>query len=206
MSTPKPIRGARFLKFRCTDCGNCCTDTIVPITDHDVRRLIEPGRPAETFINFYPRREFDDRAPELAWIHLEEGRRVMALKKQPGSEACHFLKELRCSAYEQRPITCRVFPYQVEFDAKGKVNRFYISQAVPCPYQLDGKVNLPQVVRDWDLDDEQDLEYSLKVEEFNALPRPRTRHAFLQFLGLASPNPALRMPEPEPKALSRRRP
>jgi len=185
MSTPKPVRGAQYLKFRCTDCGNCCTDTIVPVSDADVARLAQgTGLAAEDFVNFYKRSDFDDDADELAWIKLEEGVRAMGLRKAEGRDACGFLKDLRCSVYEHRPITCRIYPHNLRFDAKGAITRVFLSEGVPCPYELDARVNKAELVKNWHLDDRQDEAFHARVRAFNEGPGPRSRADFFSFLGL----------------------
>jgi Fe-S-cluster containining protein len=195
MSTPKPVRGARLFKFRCTDCGNCCTDTIVPVTEADVLRLMKgTGLPALEFIDFFERSDFDDDADDLGWVKLDEGLRAMALRKAEGQEACGFLKDLRCSVYPHRPITCRIYPHNLRFDATGAISRVFISEDVPCPYELDGKVDRAALVANWHLDDRQDEAYHAKVRAFNEGPGPRSRADFLRYLGLdavSAPKPQL---------------
>ena len=34
----------KYLKFRCTGCGNCCKDPLLPLTDADVATIIEQTR------------------------------------------------------------------------------------------------------------------------------------------------------------------
>jgi len=44
----------RYLNFRCTGCGNCCRNTVVCITDGDIRRIVEgTGKSPRDFVCFY---------------------------------------------------------------------------------------------------------------------------------------------------------
>src|SRR5256885_701908 len=99
----KAIKGKELLKFRCTHCSNCCTDTMVPITDADLSRLVKGmGRPATEIANFAHPDLFDALDDDLGWLELREGRRLLCLKKEPmpaGSlkeDACMFFKDNRC--------------------------------------------------------------------------------------------------------------
>jgi Fe-S-cluster containining protein len=187
MSHPKPMKGAKFLNFRCTDCENCCTETIVPITHHDVKRLVEGSNElAEYFVEFSGEDDFDDGGTGLAWIELEEGKRVMVLRKQGPTDCCYFLRNKRCSVYEHRPVTCRVYPFALRFTALGDVRSIAVMDAVACPYSLDGCLDLPTLVKDWNWDDKQDEEYHALIADFNKSKGSRKRADLLAFFGLSA--------------------
>jgi Fe-S-cluster containining protein len=182
--------GQKYLAFRCTECGNCCSDTLVPITDLDVRRLMEAtGLPAEEIVAFYAPSDFEDKGEGLSFANLDGGRFTLGLQKrrdeENGRDACKFFVNNRCSVYAQRPVTCRVWPFTLAFDATGRrVTRLSINPALPCPYELDGKNSLARLVADWKWDDKQDAHWSAKVSEWNRTHTKGSRRDFLKFLGL----------------------
>jgi biopolymer transport protein ExbB len=49
--------GERFLKFRCTGCGNCCKDPLLPLTDQDVARITQKTL---DFMNANPGSSFEN--------------------------------------------------------------------------------------------------------------------------------------------------
>lgn len=184
------FHGEKYLKFRCTECGNCCSDTIVPISHLDVQRLMQgTGLKATDLCTFYTPKDFDDGGDSLEFANLDGGRFTLGLRKRFDKEndrdSCAFFKDNRCSVYESRPVTCRVWPFTLSFDASGKrVTSLSINPALPCPYELDGKNTLSQVMADWNWDDRQDGEWSAKVREWNRTHTKGTEEEFLAYLGL----------------------
>lgn len=185
------FNGQKYLGFRCTECGNCCSDTFVPITDLDVRRLMDgTGMKAEDIVTFFAPDDFEDKGEGLSFANLDGGRFTLGLQKRHdkanGRDACKFFRDNRCSVYEHRPVTCRVWPFTLSFDATGRrVTRLSINPALPCPYELDGKNSLAQLTSNWNWDDKQDVHWSAKVAEWNRTHTKGSRREFLEFLGLA---------------------
>jgi Fe-S-cluster containining protein len=130
----------KLLKFRCTGCGNCCRGTYILITDSDLARLVEgTGRSANEIVHFVGEKDvaFDKRHPW--WIRFEAGRRVMVLRWKRG--ACTFLDaDNRCTAYEHRPLVCRIHPFNVTLtdEDRGGIAKLALSRLVPCPHEWDG--------------------------------------------------------------------
>jgi Fe-S-cluster containining protein len=184
------LHGEKYLKFRCTECGNCCSDTIVPVSHEDVARLMKgTGLKARDVCAFYKTEDFDDAGEGLQWINLDGGRRTLGLRKRFDKEndrdACGFFKDNRCSVYEHRPVTCRVWPFTLGFDATGKrLTRLSINPALPCPYELDGKNTVPELLAHWRWDDRQDVAWEAKVVEWNRTHSVGTEEEFLAFVGL----------------------
>jgi hypothetical protein len=89
------------LKFKCTGCGKCCTgsDGYVYLSSKDVDNL-------STHLNLPPK--------EFTKTYTRFIRGDYALKDQPKSGDCIFLKNNQCSVYESRPIQCRTFPWWVQ--------------------------------------------------------------------------------------------
>ena len=110
-----------LLKFRCTGCGNCCKEPLLPLTAADVKRISERTGDAPTdIVRFIDRNAIDmDDEPE-SFAMLRQGRRVMILRHQGGG--CRYLgKDERCTIYGARPLGCRIFPFDPTFDKKGKL-------------------------------------------------------------------------------------
>ena len=183
------FKGAKYLKFRCTDCGNCCSDTIVPITAEDVKRLMTGEKlPWNKILEFYKSDEFDDGGEGLRFAELDEGRKVMGLIKkwdaENGRDACKFFKNNRCSVYESRPVTCRVWPFTIRFDDEGRISSMAINGTVACPYELDGDNSPQKVAADWNWDDRADEAWERQVTRWNKLYAGGTRQEFLKYIGV----------------------
>ena len=111
--------GRALLKFRCTGCGNCCKDPLLPLTDADVARIIaRTHERASDIVRFVNRHQIDmDDDPE-AFVRLRQGKRVMVLGHSHGG--CRYLdSEDRCKIYQFRPLGCRVFPFDPSFSKTG---------------------------------------------------------------------------------------
>jgi Fe-S-cluster containining protein len=180
--------GEKYLGFRCTHCGNCCSDTIVPIALDDLRRLTRgTGLAADAIVSFYGRDEFQCGGSGLLFVELDVGPRTMGLRKRRdarnGRDACEFFKRDRCSVYEHRPVTCRIWPFTLGLDDRGHLTRLEVNRAVECPHEMDGVVDRHELVRDWRLDDRQDARFRRVVDRWNRRHRGGSATAFLAFLG-----------------------
>jgi Fe-S-cluster containining protein len=187
--------GERFLKFRCTGCGNCCKDPLLPLTDQDVARISQrTGERPTAFVRWVDRNGIDmDDEPE-AFVRLRQGKRVMVMRQ--GAGGCHFLgKDDRCTIYGARPLGCRIFPFDPSYTKQGKLRRLKLIQATDCLYELDG-ANDPNAVRELHTRHEgATLAYQARIAEWNLVQTRRKRQGkqaqtageFLKFLGLGSP-------------------
>jgi Fe-S-cluster containining protein len=189
---PRAYWGAKYLAFRCTECGNCCTETIVPVTGDDVRRLCAgTGLPAERVVTFYGGDEFEDGGEGLAFVDLAAGPRTMGLRRRRArvngqdADVCRFFRDGRCSVYPHRPITCRLWPFSLSLDDRGRPTRLELNDAVACPYRMDGAVDQAALVADWREDDAQDARWRRTVDAWNRRHAGGTPQAFLAFAGLA---------------------
>jgi len=89
------------LKFRCTECGKCCTGTpgVVWITEEEIIALA-------AFLQL-----------SIEDVHKRYirkcGNRLALIEKPPkqGEYDCIFLKGKRCTIYPVRPKQCRTFPW-----------------------------------------------------------------------------------------------
>ncbi|HEY6077303.1 MAG TPA: YkgJ family cysteine cluster protein [Polyangiaceae bacterium] len=181
-----------LLKFRCTGCGNCCKDPLLPLTDQDVARIAaRTGDDPSEFVRFIDRNAIDmDDEPE-AFMRLRQGRRVMILRHEGGG--CRYLGEDdRCSIYSSRPLGCRVFPFDPTFTKQGKLRRLKLIQATDCQYELDGKNDVQQIREMQERHDTATAAYQQRIAEWNKQQTRRIRQGkqaqtareFLGFLGV----------------------
>ncbi|MBM4361707.1 MAG: YkgJ family cysteine cluster protein [Deltaproteobacteria bacterium] len=200
--------GERFLRFRCTGCGNCCREPLLPLTDGDVRRIMaRTGDRATDLVRWVDRDgiELDDE-PE-AFVELRQGRRAMVLRHERG--ACRYLgPDSRCTIYEARPLGCRVYPFDPTFGRDGKLRRLRVVQATDCPYGLDGKNSVRDIREGDDAYQAAHHRYNERIAEWNRAQRARKRagrsagtaRQFLKFLGLDEASAASPAPAPRPAA------
>ncbi len=181
-----------ILKFRCTGCGNCCKEPLLPLTDADVRRITgHTGDPASEVVRFVDRDAIDmDDEPE-AFASLRQGKRVMILRHERGG--CRYLDDDdRCSIYEARPLGCRIFPFDPTWNRQGKLRHLKLIQATDCLYELDGKNDVPAMRELHTQYVAATQAYQAKIAEWNRLQQRRKRadraaqtsKDFLEFLDL----------------------
>jgi Fe-S-cluster containining protein len=184
--------GERFFKFRCTGCGNCCKDPLLPLTDQDVERIVRrTGVEADDFVRWVDRNGIDmDDEPE-AFVRLRQGKRVMIMRQ--GRGGCHFLgADDRCTIYASRPLGCRVFPFDPSYTKDGKLRRLQLIQATDCQYELDGNNDPADVKQLHERHEGATQRYHEKIVEWNREQSRRVRRGgaaqtareFLSFLRL----------------------
>jgi len=182
------------LKFRCTGCGNCCKEPLLPLTRADLLRIIaRTGDDSAEIVQWVDRNGIDmDDEPE-AFVMLRQGKRVMVLRHQRGR--CRYLGvDERCTIYRSRPLGCRVFPFDPDFSSRGKLLRLRLNEeATECPYELDGSNRIDDLRRLNENYDSGTSEHQEFVTAWNRLQRARRRTGkaagtgaeFLAFLGAA---------------------
>jgi hypothetical protein len=106
----------------CTTCANCCREVRPTFSEEDVSRLCQR-------LNMTPQ--------QFVESYLE--------RTEPGDEnpwktqttPCAFLKDNRCSVYEDRPVDCRGYPYLYEpdfvFRTMGMIER---TSTCPIVYEV----------------------------------------------------------------------
>ncbi len=176
----------KWLNFSCTACGNCCKNTIVLITDGDVRRIMEgTGLPAKAFVRFFSNVEMPQR--DSLWIRLGKRRVAMGLKWESKPTRCMFLgADNMCGVYEHRPVTCRSHPFEIKTNDNWGITRLGISAVVDCPHEWDGEHTLRELkaTERWNCDQVEAFE--VKVKAWNRKRSgKRTADEFLRFVGLA---------------------
>lgn len=198
--------GERFLKFRCTTCGNCCKDPLLPLNDVDLSRLAaHTGDSPLSIVKWVTRHEIAMEDEPEAFVRLKQGKRVMVLGHRRG--ACRYLgKDNRCTVYTARPSGCRVFPFDSTFTRDGRLKRLQLIQATECLYQLDGENDVDQIRSQRESHDAEQHRYYDRVAEWNRLQeRAKRRGArvgsardFLDFLGVSLPGEGLVAPRSGP--------
>jgi len=184
--------GEKYLKFRCTSCGNCCKDPLLPLTDSDIKRIVRrTGEATRELVRWVDRNGIDmDDEPE-AFVTLRQGKRVMVLRHEGGG--CRYLgPDDRCTIYGSRPLGCRIFPFDPSFADDGKLRRLKLIPATDCKYELDGENDITQI-RDLHARHTQSTHnYQAKVASWNQLQAQRkklgksaqTASEFFEFLGV----------------------
>ncbi|HYP87350.1 MAG TPA: YkgJ family cysteine cluster protein [Polyangiaceae bacterium] len=184
--------GERFLKFRCTGCGNCCKDPLLPLTDADIVRITEgTGAAVADFVHWVDRNGIDmDDEPE-AFVRLRQGKRVMIMRQR--SHGCHFLgADDRCTIYGKRPLGCRIFPFDPSYTKQGKLVRLQLIPATDCLHELDGSNDPAGIQSLHRRHDAATTRYHARVATWNQEQTRRARQGrlvqterdFLTFLGV----------------------
>ena len=124
-------RTSKLLSFKCNQCGTCCREPMVEITHRDLQRLAKhTGMSAHSLVRLYDNSELENDDCEEDWIKLSYGKRKIGLQRKKNGD-CMFLSESSaCTAYEARPISCRIFPVDVVLDDDNKVSDFELSDVV----------------------------------------------------------------------------
>ncbi|HEY1532553.1 MAG TPA: YkgJ family cysteine cluster protein [Polyangiaceae bacterium] len=188
--------GEKYLKFRCTQCGNCCKDPLLPLTESDIKRIVKhTGEPSHELVRWVDKNGIDmDDEPE-AFVMLRQGKRVMVLKHEGGG--CRYLgSDDRCTIYSHRPLGCRIFPFDPSFhdtgkDA-GKLRRLKLIDATDCKYELDGENDLGKIQALHGKHQSATKSYQDKVATWNARQAERKRSGrklqtaadFFEYLGI----------------------
>lgn len=107
--------------FSCDRCGRCCREHRVPVTLDDVARLSVDAT-LEEYLELVDLEHVDMIGEPETVVKLREGRRLLVLKHRQltsGESACIFLHdEGSCTLHQQRPLSCRSYPYD-RSDAPG---------------------------------------------------------------------------------------
>ena len=185
--------GLGHLRFRCTQCGNCCRDLRVPLTAADLQRLVAAtGRLAAEFVAWLPTREVDliGEPGSLVLLDHEGGHMLMALAQQGG--ACVFLDgDERCGVYAARPGNCRVYPFAASFGRRGGIRRLRLLGGTDCEAARDGDNDVHELRAADQARWAEHRSYLAQISRFNRAQRHRAllgrrlhgAREFLEFLG-----------------------
>lgn len=111
------------IDFNCTMCGKCCHDLRLPLTVAEAITWLRQGHHVQLFLEAipWPEEPADD---NLIAAHKRRRSfpassgslpiRVVAVIVAAFDGPCPNLKEdMRCGAYERRPLVCRVYPAEI---------------------------------------------------------------------------------------------
>ena len=92
-------------------CFECCLETEMALSEEDLKRIGKLGYKKESFV-----RNIDG---------------FMILKNV--DKHCYFLKEGKCSIYENRPLGCKFYPLIIDFE----INSIIIDESCPKHSHFD---------------------------------------------------------------------
>ncbi len=177
------------MKINCSQCGTCCCDPIIEVTHHDLKRLVKhTGMSADRLIKLYTRSDFES-VDDSDLIRFSYGNRKIALRKKKDGTCLFLSPKKQCTAYEARPMSCRIFPIDVILDEENRVTDFELSDVIrdrfiKCNYH-NGKssslqsfnLKAAQCGRETD-------SYWKKIRKWNKKDDRGGKDDFLHFLGL----------------------
>jgi Fe-S-cluster containining protein len=114
------------IAFKCNRCGLCCGDTEEK-TRHIL--LLESEANVISAKTSLPKQEFTVQVADKAPYYYE--------MKKPKEGKCFFLKDNQCSIYQQRPLICRFYPFELKFSEDKETHVFDVT--VECPGISKGK-------------------------------------------------------------------
>ena len=91
------------LKFKCTQCGKCCTGSsgFVWVSESEVAGM---AAALKMDVSLFKRKFIRTRNQKLALVE----------KKNGDNFDCVFLKDNKCQVYMARPVQCRTYPWWPE--------------------------------------------------------------------------------------------
>ena len=90
------------LRFKCTECGQCCTGApgYVWVNDQEIAAMAEF---LQISVDMFKKQ----------YLRLKDNRYSLIEKKAHNYD-CVFLKDKKCLVYKARPIQCRTYPWWKE--------------------------------------------------------------------------------------------
>lgn len=180
----KRLIAKRFREIKCGRCCTCCTEPVVPVTDSDVARIckllnVNPKK----IVRFFAMDEMEFDPESEVWIKFKSGKKAMGLRKR--NNRCMFLSDsVSCKIYNQRPMTCRTFPYMIDFDQNGDPERVRRNKIVDCKSSRKGLSHLDEAVSNIRIEINEDESYYKKIEVWNRTESDGDTNSFLKHLGL----------------------
>ncbi len=162
--------GRYHVKFKCCQCGHCCTDVVCLPTPWDVLRIaMNTGVDPERFLEFLTPEEItgvDKNDP--TWLFVGDEQYMMALRRDE-TTGCFFLDQRTkgCTIYEHRPLLCRLYPFKLLETRDEIFKGFSLHSDVGCPRHQDDIFNTDALYALY-LDDKMHQDdYGELVEAFN---------------------------------------
>jgi Fe-S-cluster containining protein len=110
------------IHFGCTQCGNCCRDTKVPLTVAEAIKWLNRGDEVQLLCEASPWSEALDGEPRAAHFKRRSfavmsgsmPTRVVVMLVANVVGACpNLLSDMRCAIYQDRPLVCRIYPAEI---------------------------------------------------------------------------------------------
>lgn len=118
-----------MFKHKCTGCGQCCINSKPKLNPYDI--LILSKKLKISMAKFLQK---------YAYVRIEDDKFPTAYLKTSGS--CPFLENNRCSVYEFRPFTCRLFPLGVYQNSS--IQYYYVNSMNPNHAKTSTKVSIEE--------------------------------------------------------------
>jgi len=135
------------LRFKCTLCGQCCSDPslIVTITHRDLLRFefFSPTSDLFKIVGFYQTPNADSSLEEkLMTPAIITNRGKIFLGLQRINDRCIFLEGKLCQIYDARPLICNSFPYTFQVRANQIYWGYSLKAKEYCPaIKGESKIN-----------------------------------------------------------------
>ncbi len=123
-----------YIKYTCSQSGNCCTRFHIPVTEFDIERIQEHGYDLFQII--------EDNSPYLRFPKSNYGsvEKNFNIKRKPFTNECTFLDNGICSIHEFKPYGCRIFPFQFHF-LDNELVKVTIHESNYCPSVKPSEIN-----------------------------------------------------------------
>lgn len=115
----KYFQKSEDILFSCNFCGECCKGMDIPLTSFDIKRILSLDNipNPDFFITLYPSNK------ENSYALLMYGDyHTLYLSMSLSENHCIFLKDNKCTIYENRPSPCRTWPFTLEKNAILKIS------------------------------------------------------------------------------------
>ena len=179
---------AKLMKSECGQCTACCRELFLEITDSDILRLVtHTGIPADKLVKLYSRTDIDC-DEESDWVSLSCGKRALGLNKRRNGDCIFLSSSSTCTAYEARPMTCRIFPLSVVYDDDDTIDDIEISdvildKSVKCKHRYGKGTSFKAFMAKAKKSQREGDSYLEKIDAWNARHVKGKKNDFLAFLG-----------------------
>ncbi len=114
------LKHPKNINFNCNKCGICCGDT-----DNKTRRILLLKPDADHIAN-----HTNQQICTFARQTPEKNPYIYEMKKNPQDGKCIFLKNNQCTIYEQRPLICKFYPFEL---STSKERHYIFKFTQECP-------------------------------------------------------------------------
>lgn len=114
------FRKKNKILFGCNFCGDCCKGMDIPLTYFDINRilLLDNIPNPDYFITLYPSDKNN-----LDSLLLYGDYHNLYLSTSLSENNCIFLKDNKCTIYENRPLPCRTWPFTLNKEQKLEIGK-----------------------------------------------------------------------------------